>query len=124
MTGNGIEVKRPSPWHGALSCATMTLVAESLWVINERDIKGDTPTTCSSNQWWIQDFPAVGEPTLQGAPTYNLPKFPKNCMKLKEFGPGVSKILLCGSATGNILNLTNLFFLLIGIIRLWCSLKR
>ena len=34
-----------------------------------------------------------------------LPNFPKNCMKLKEFGPpggggGASKILLCRSATG------------------------
>ena len=29
-----------------------------------------------------------------------LPNFPKNCMKLKEFGPrGASKILLCRSAT-------------------------
>ena len=32
-----------------------------------------------------------------------LPNFPKNCMKLKEFGPrggGASKILQCRSATG------------------------
>ena len=33
-----------------------------------------------------------------------LPNFPKNCMKLKEFGPQgggcTSKILLCRSATG------------------------
>ena len=31
----------------------------------------------------------------------NLPNVPKNCMKLKEFGPpgGTSKILLCRSAT-------------------------
>ena len=26
-------------------------------------------------QWRIQDFPEVGTPTLQGAPTYNLAKF-------------------------------------------------
>ena len=35
-----------------------------------------------------------------GANIQFLPNFPKNCMKLKEFGPGrVSKILLCRSAT-------------------------
>ena len=39
-------------------------------------------------QWWIQDFPEVGAPTLQGASTYNYAKFSQNCMKLKEFGPG------------------------------------
>ena len=41
---------------------------------------------CSHYQWRIQDFPEVGASTLQGAPTYNFPNFPKNCMKLKEFG--------------------------------------
>ena len=34
------------------------------------------------DQWWIRNFPEVG------APTYNMRKFPKNCMKLKEFGSG------------------------------------
>ena len=29
-----------------------------------------------------------GAPNLQGAPTYGFAKFPQNCMKLKEFGPG------------------------------------
>ena len=38
-------------------------------------------------QWRIQDFPEVGAPTFRGAPTYDLQNFPKNCMKLKEFGP-------------------------------------
>ena len=39
-------------------------------------------------QWRIQDFPEVGEPTLQGGRQHTiLPNFPKNCMKLKEFGP-------------------------------------
>ena len=28
--------------------------------------------------------------------------FPKNCMKLKKFGRGASKILLCRSATGKV----------------------
>ena len=32
-------------------------------------------------------FPDVGTPTVKGAPPYDLPNFPKNCMKLKEFGP-------------------------------------
>ena len=39
-------------------------------------------------QWRIQDFHEVGTPTLLGATNIILPNFPKNCMKLKEFGPG------------------------------------
>ena len=40
-------------------------------------------------QWQIQDFPEVGAPTPQGgANTRFCQNFPKNCMKLKEFGPG------------------------------------
>ena len=36
----------------------------------------------------IQDFPEVGAPTPQGRRQHTiLPNFPKNCMKLKEFGP-------------------------------------
>ena len=37
-----------------------------------------------------------------------LPKIPKNCMKLKEFGRGghVSKILLCTSADDNVHNIS------------------
>ena len=46
----------------------------------------------------------MGVPTLQGGRQHTiLPNFPKNCMKLKEFGPRggrASKILLCRSATG------------------------
>ena len=39
----------------------------------------------------IQDFPEVGVPTLQGGHQHMiLPMFPKECMKLKEFGPGRS----------------------------------
>ena len=34
-------------------------------------------------------FPPGGAPTPQGGRQHTiLPKFPKNCMKLKEFGPG------------------------------------
>ena len=41
------------------------------------------------SQWRIQDFPEEGAPTLQGGRQHTiLPNFPKNCMKLKEFGPG------------------------------------
>ena len=41
------------------------------------------------NQWRIQDFPEEGAPTPQGGRQHTiLPNFPKNCMKLKEFGPG------------------------------------
>ena len=39
-------------------------------------------------QWRIQDFPEMRAPTLGGGGHTMLPKFPKNCMKLKEFGPG------------------------------------
>ena len=41
-----------------------------------------------TSQWRMQDFPEVGVPTLQGEGQHKiLPDFPKNCMKLKEFGP-------------------------------------
>ena len=41
-----------------------------------------------AEQWRIQDFPEEGTPTSQGGRQHTiLPKFPKNCMKLKEFGP-------------------------------------
>ena len=46
-SGKGLEDIRPSPWHGALQCAAMTLVAKSLlglMHIHERGIKVDTPT--------------------------------------------------------------------------------
>ena len=39
-------------------------------------------------QWRIQDFPEEGAPTPRGGRQNTiLPNFPKNCMKLKEFGP-------------------------------------
>ena len=47
----------------------------------------DFSATNNPGQWRIQDFPGVGTPTLRGRQHTILPKFPKNCMKLKEFGP-------------------------------------
>ena len=50
------------------------------------------------SQWRIQDFPEEGAPTPGGggALTYNFAKFPKNfpknCMKLKEFGPPGARV--------------------------------
>ena len=48
-------------------------------------------------------FPRGGGANSPGGRQHTiLPKFPKNCMKLKEFGPSgghASKILLCRSAT-------------------------
>ena len=39
-------------------------------------------------QWWTQDFLEEGAPTPQGGCQHmNLSIFPKNCKKLKEFGP-------------------------------------
>ena len=39
-------------------------------------------------QWRIQDFLNVGDDTsLEGCQYMILPNFPKNCRKLKEFGP-------------------------------------
>ena len=40
-------------------------------------------------QWRIQDFPEEGASTPQGGGHQRtiLPNFPKNCVKLKEFGP-------------------------------------
>ena len=51
---------------------------------------GKTLRRCKKTlQWRIQDFSELGALTLQGVRQHMiLPKFPKNCMKLKEFGPG------------------------------------
>ena len=39
-------------------------------------------------QWRIQDFPEEGYQLPRGGHQHMiLPKFPKNCMKLKKFGP-------------------------------------
>ena len=38
-------------------------------------------------QWRIQDFVEVGGHPSRGRQHTILPKFPQNCMKLKEFGP-------------------------------------
>ena len=41
-----------------------------------------------ASQWRIQDFPEVGHQSWgEGRQHTILPKFPKNCMELKEFGP-------------------------------------
>ena len=51
-----------------------------VFLITLRDVEQD--------QWRIQDFPEEGAPTPQGGRQHTIsPKFPKNCMKLKEFGP-------------------------------------
>ena len=54
-------------------------------------------------------FPGGGGANSPGGRQHTIsPKFPKNCMKLKEFGPPggghASKILLCRSATGPVLH--------------------
>ena len=47
-------------------------------------------------QWQIQDFPKEGAPTPHGGCQHTiLPKFPKNCMKLKEFGPPRGACIPC-----------------------------
>ena len=44
--------------------------------------------THTTYQWRIQDFSEEGAPTPQGGRQHTiLLNFPKNCMKLKEFGP-------------------------------------
>ena len=60
-------------------------------------------------QWRIQDFPEEGAPTLQagggGAPTYNFAKFSQKLHEIERIwtpGGGASKILLCRSATEEI----------------------
>ena len=40
-----------------------------------------------SVQWRIQDFPEEGRQLPGGRQHTILPNFPKNCMKLKEYGP-------------------------------------
>ena len=56
-------------------------------------------------QWRIQDFPEVGAPTLQGAPTYDFAKFSEKLHEIERIWTlgeegGASKMLLCRSATG------------------------
>ena len=57
-----------------------------------------------SQQWRIQNSPEVGAPTLRGCQHTIVPSFPKNFLKLKEFGRvrGAFKILLCRSATAQL----------------------
>ena len=63
-------------------------------------------------------FPGGGGANSPGGGRQHMisPKFPKNCMKLKEFGPRgggrASKILLCRSATvyHQIVSANNVFF--------------
>ena len=54
ISGNGLEGIQPSPWHGALQCVAVTLIAESLiglMHINEHGITSDTSTfTIAVNQ--------------------------------------------------------------------------
>ena len=54
-----------------------------------------------------------------------LPKFPKNCIKLKEFVPGggrgkASKILLCRSATKTTENFDEILLLM---SLMWCKMS-
>ena len=54
----------------------------------EERVKCTSQKRDNTSQWRIQDFPEEGAPTLQGERQHtNLSNFPKNCMKLKEFGP-------------------------------------
>ena len=87
--------------HWAWFCAWFYGIV-SKWVhcVSTLYIIADSDALCKwcLKQWRIQDFPEMGAPSLQGAPTYNYAKFSHNCMKLKEFGPwDASKILLCRS---------------------------
>ena len=47
-------------------------------------------------QWWIQDFPdwgGINHPKVFGGHQPNIwSNFPKNCMKMKKFGPGVDRL--------------------------------
>ena len=56
------------------------------------------------SQWRIQDFPEVGRqlPGGEGCQHMVLQNFPKNCMKLKEFGP-LGDASPLSSATGSVI---------------------
>ena len=59
-------------------------------------------SSVNTSQWRIQDFPEEGEPTLQGAPTYDFAKFPQKLHEIERIwtrGGGASNILLCRTAT-------------------------
>ena len=57
--------------------------------VNIKNKENKTSQVCV-NQWRIKDFPEEGAPNPrgEGGAKYDFAKFPKNCMKLKEFGPG------------------------------------
>ena len=38
----------------------------------------------SSSQWWIQNFPEEGAPTLRGAPTYDFMKFSQKLHEIER----------------------------------------
>ena len=40
--------------------------------------------TYGSYQWRVQDFPEVGTPTLQGAPTYDFAKFSQKLHEIER----------------------------------------
>ena len=68
-----------SPW----SCDLLCMLGSQPLHVNRQ-----TPVKILPCQWRIQDFPEEGAPNPQGGRQHTiLPKIPKNCMKLKEFGP-------------------------------------
>ena len=38
-------------------------------------------------QWWVQDFPEEGAPTLRGAPTYDFAKISQKLHEIERIGP-------------------------------------
>ena len=99
-------IKRNSPgipWSPVLcvsSAVSILVVVKFIWFSEENYLKFSL--LCS-----VADpgSPRGGGANSRGGRQHTiLPNFPKNCMKLKEFGPRgggrASKILLCRSATG------------------------
>ena len=105
MLNEGYCFLNPQKWHQSRQFGFVGMSLLQLWNMSQCSMQiCNTSTHC--NQWRIQDFSEVAAPTPRGGANIRFcQKFPKNCMKLKEFGPpggrGASKILLCRSATGN-----------------------
>ena len=64
------------------------IVRQALALYSIHDIYPRVRVLHIPSQWRIQDFSEVGAPTFQGDANIRFCHiFPKNCMKLKEFGP-------------------------------------
>ena len=86
-----MKLKEFGPQRGSIAGAPLTSANDKGWfglmTLDQRELKSLIPLRY---QWWVQDFPEVGTPILDGLGRWSMHDFAKisqNCMKLKEFVP-------------------------------------